>query len=110
MNELTRSTATLLNAEIASEDELRRFVSTVKGVMDHGIVEASVDGGSYSWRFLRRLPDCLPDGQKVIDEVIATTAHDDSLDATVVFIRKALRDGELGEYLTALLWNDALVQ
>jgi Rubicon Homology Domain/RUN domain len=70
-----------------------------------------------AWQLLTCLPECLPGKDKndvqslcpalyVAQTALENTSHNSPLAQTRVFVRAALNDGSLSEWICALVWND----
>ena len=58
---------------------------------------------TFFWDYVQLLDECVPDGKRVINLVkrYASTPHGRSR----IFLRVALNEGALAEYLSALVWG-----
>lgn len=94
--------------EVVSEtkEPLLKFLYAIEKVLFHGL-KTGFFGPSTPWEFLKQIEKCLPGSKHMIP--LCVQYGKTSLGMFRLWIRVALNDAALGQYLNALIWNKQLV-
>eukprot|EP01132_Coremiostelium_polycephalum_P011211 gene11211-13736_t len=80
----------------------------VEKILSNNLKDVNFIGGTFMWDFIQNLPKCLPGTSKIIE--LSKDCSKTSIGRGRIFIRLALNDGELGDYLSALYSNKELLR
>eukprot|EP01133_Synstelium_polycarpum_P012613 gene12613-14803_t len=72
------------------------------------ILSEGIKGQTVMWDFLQNLPKCLPDTARIIE--LSKDCSRSSVGRGRIFIRLALNEGGLADYLSALLYSQDVVK
>jgi len=79
------------------------FVYCLEQILSHGLKDVSFFGTTYLWNYLENIDKCLPGTQKTLKIVKELSKTDIGRGRT--FIRVAMNEDCLAEYLNGLWWN-----
>lgn len=100
--ESTGDAVTVLETNYPSVD---RFCSVLESILCHGIRDSN---RSY-WPFFQQVHSCLPGMEPVLSRIARLEHVTSSLGRGRAFVRAALNDHALAEYLRALVWKPDLI-
>ncbi|KAL6067256.1 Differentially expressed in FDCP 8, variant 2 [Balamuthia mandrillaris] len=100
------SLGTLLNPFCERHDLAQHLCFLLEQVLSHGLNNTAFFGTSCFWSYVQHLESSLP-GTGTIVKTAKKLGRSD-LGKGRLFLRLALNEGSIHEYLSALLWNTAL--
>eukprot|EP01116_Phalansterium_solitarium_P019977 TRINITY_DN5764_c0_g1_i1.p1 TRINITY_DN5764_c0_g1~~TRINITY_DN5764_c0_g1_i1.p1 ORF type:complete len:610 (+),score=192.92 TRINITY_DN5764_c0_g1_i1:183-2012(+) len=88
---------------------LARLCFVIEKILSHDMKDTSVFSKTTFWDFLENLPKCLPGMEAKTFIALVKDLNKGSLGRGRIFIRMALNEKLLAEYLRALIWHPNLV-
>ncbi len=85
-----------------------RLCFVVEKVLHFGLNSISIFSTTTPWDYLQHLPRCLPDGSNIVEW--SKSSYKTAIGRTRIFIRIALNENALSDYLGALAWNQEITR
>lgn len=100
---LVHQTSSSNKSFIEENTDVSRLCFILDKILNYGLKDVSIFGKTLIWDYFSCLPECLPSGDELISKIKTWMKTD--LGRGRVFIRYALNEQSLNQYMEALMWN-----
>tara|TARA_R110002050_G_scaffold42687_5_gene102637 strand:+ start:254 stop:874 length:621 start_codon:yes stop_codon:yes gene_type:complete len=85
-----------------------RLCYTLEKILSHGLRDTAVFGKTYFWNYVKNLNVCLPSTSSTLESIRDMTSS--TCGRGRLFLRMALNERALADYMSALVWNASLTE